>query len=406
MEPKKKSRRAQRRRKQEGKSSESGTKKSSSPEKTLAKRDPETNESVADEGESEASSSEDEASDPAKIRDRNKRLRAKAAAQRRKKRARERNKAVAQGLDTSEMVDDALARGGDATIKWAKKNSTLLQWTVILVILAGVGWQVYSWRQSRAIETASDQLYAGYEAEYGLVGVKQEPPSEDGFVDPRPRFASDTQRLKAAEDEYKKASSDKRQGPATLAKMGLAGIRYEQGKYKEAKKLYSEVRDSKLSKTDTDLRMRAVEGVGLSSEALKDLSGAEKAFRELENSDEPGFSALGLYHQARLAHVGGNKDKAKKLIAKVKKKIKDNKTTFLAAGYLEGKTQALLAEIDPSQAQASAAGGLDPAALDALRAKVGTDPDKVMDLIKDMQKNVKDLTAPLNSGSPANSAKP
>ncbi|HMR07763.1 MAG TPA: hypothetical protein PKA88_18405 [Polyangiaceae bacterium] len=334
----------------------------------------------------------EDADDPSKIRDRNKRLRAEAARKRRAKRERERDGAAAQGLDASELVDDALARGSHAATKWVRNNFGLLQWALLLVVGGVIGWQIYAWRTKQSLEKNSDQLIAAVEAETGLVGA---PPSEDPTFNPKRTFASHAERLKAAEEEYRSAAKALAgKGPGILAELGLAGVLYDQAKYDEALQSYESVVGSPLAKHDTDVRFRAIEGVGLCREAKGDAAGAEKAFKELEAADSQGFVALSFFHQARLAYAAGKKDKVKELLAKSKEKAEADKSPFATASYLERASRDLLAAVDPSVARTPSS-QYSPEQMDALKEQIMKDPSKLKKMLEDMQKNVKDLTKDL-----------
>ncbi|MEZ4226281.1 MAG: hypothetical protein R3B13_35365 [Polyangiaceae bacterium] len=346
---------------------------------------------------------EDEGDDPSKIRDRNKRLRAEAARKRRAKRDRERESAVAQGLDASEMVDDALARGTHAATQWVKRNFSLLQWALVISVAGLIGWQIYSWRKARTTEKSSDQLVAGVEAETGAVGA---PPTDDPTYNPKRTFESHAARLKAAEDDYRAAAAaEAGKGAGILAELGLAGVLYDQGKYDDALAAYEKVLGSALAKHDTDVRFRATEAVGLCKEAKGDTAGAEAAFKELEGSDSPGFAALGLYHRARLAFAAGKKDEVKELLKKSKEKAEADKSPFATSSYLERASRDLLASVDPTVARTPSSGDYSPEQLDALKAQIMQDPTKLKKMLEEMQKNVKDITkdlpAPPASGLPS-----
>ncbi|MET0791795.1 MAG: hypothetical protein ABW061_09765, partial [Polyangiaceae bacterium] len=145
---------------------------------------------------------------------------------------------------------------------------------------------------------------------------------------------------------------------ATFAKLGLATVLYDQGKYADAKVAYQAVKDSKLAGQDLAVKGRALEGVGISLEGAGDKEGAGKAFEELAKVDGLGFNALGAYHQARLAFAAGNPEKAKELLKDAQKQIdalappeaKDAKKP-LGGGptsYLQQSVKDLLRRVDPS----------------------------------------------------------
>jgi tetratricopeptide (TPR) repeat protein len=134
-----------------------------------------------------------------------------------------------------------------------------------------------------------------------------------------------------------------------MARLGLAGVLYDQGKYDDAKSMYDQVASSELAKLDPDAKGRAVEGSGLSLEGKGDKDGAMKRFGELENLDVAGFRELALFHQARLLHAKGDDDGAKERLKKVVEKLgKEKESNPLDShGYLLESARALLERIDP-----------------------------------------------------------
>jgi hypothetical protein len=240
--------------------------------------------------------------DPDAIKDRNKRVREEAAARRRSKREAEaRRAAPARNLDTSEIVDDALARTTHAASVWLKRHLNTLQWLILALIVGGIGYQIYTYRRGVSAAQLTDELHKAVSAAQGRVGQGEAAPDEyTQLGDPRPVFADEPARLKAAAEEYKKVENSGSATTSTLASLGLAGVLFDQGKYAEAKAEYQRVKSSSLAGRDLDVRARALEGIGLAEEAADHVDLALAAFRELGNLDAPAFAALGEYHQARL----------------------------------------------------------------------------------------------------------
>jgi len=280
------------------------------------------------------------------IRDRNRRIREEAAAKRRAKREGEKvaRRPTLGQLEASEIMDDALARTTHAVTSFLRRNFTIVQWVVIAVVVGGIGYQIYVYRRDKVEGRTTDALIAGVTQELSRVG--DEPAEDDeltGLGDPRPLHKTHDERLRAAEAAYKKVSEG--ESMRELARLGLAGVLFDQGKHKEALTEYRAVKGSPLGQTDTDARARATEGIGLCQEALGELDAALKTFRELENQDSAPLSALGLYHQARLEKKQGATDKAKGHLVAALKKISDSK---LEQSYVEQVARELLGSIDPS----------------------------------------------------------
>jgi tetratricopeptide (TPR) repeat protein len=294
------------------------------------------------------------------IRDKNRRIREEAAAKRRAKRDDEKKVArrpTLGQLEASEIVDDALARTTHAVTGWLRSHFTLVQWAVVAAFAGGIGWQVYVHHRDKVRGRTTDDLVTGIDQERARVG---DAPSEQdpmtGLADTRPTHKSEEERLRAAEAAYRKVSEgDNARG---LARLGLAGVLFDQGKHKEALAEYKAVKETKLAQDDADVRARVIEGIGLAQEALKDVAGAKKTFHELTNQDSAQFGALGLYHQARLEQMEGASDKAKEHLKAALKKLSDAKVKQV---YVEQVARELLASIDPT--------ALPPPSLESLSAE-------------------------------------
>ncbi len=337
-------------------------------------------------------------------KDKNARLR--AARQAKGEAAPRRASSAAAGLDASELVDDAFTRSGARLAHWAKRNARLLQGAAVAAVLAGLGWLGWSYQQRKVAQASSAELFTGLEAELAVVG----PAPAAGEETLGTTFETDEKRLLAASAGYSAAAAGQpKLGATGLAKLGLAGVLYDQGKYAEAKAAYEEVRASPLAAQDADVRARSLEGIGLSLEAQGDSEGAQKAFQELQNSDIPGMAALGLLHQARLAVVKGDKAKAKELLTQVEEKR--DKSGLLVTTYVQQAARELASILDPA-AVAPAGAGLgkySEAELRALEEQIKQDPSKLQELLDKLGKSVSQIPKPtdplpLPSGAPAGDA--
>ena len=279
----------------------------------------------------------------------NRRARRAARASARKKSNRERQRPAEVGLDTGERVDDALSRATDTSARWIKGHFNIVQWLIVAAIASWIGWQIYSWRSDKASAKTGDALAEAVNADLGRVGGTEDDP-DTRSIDTRRSFSTEDDQLAAAKAGYEKVIAEK---PSSLsvemARLGLAGVLYDQGKYDEAKSLYDGVASSELAKVDPEARGRSMEGSGLSLEGKGDKDGALKRFGELENIDVPGFRELALFHQARLLHEKGDDDGAKERLKKVVEKLgKEKESTALDShGYLLESARALLERIDP-----------------------------------------------------------
>ena len=290
--------------------------------------------------------------EPEAIKDRNARVRAEAAEKRRARRAREQAASPRRNLDASEVVDDALARSTHAAAGFLTKHFNKVQWVIMAGLAGWIAWEVYSWRHARTTEKATAALFKALSAETGRVGSDTSEADERGPGDSRRTFSTDEERLKAAKQEYLLAESSGMSASATtLADLGVAGVAYDLGQYKEAQSAYEKVRNSSAFQSDHDIKGRTLEGLGMALEAQKQDAAALKAFHELANMDEANFAALGLYHQARMLKAQGKTDEALKLLDKAGQKLTTLKETPGIIKYVGGQVLELLESIDAKKAR-------------------------------------------------------
>jgi tetratricopeptide (TPR) repeat protein len=347
------------------------------------------------------------------IQDRNARLRAEAAEQRRAKR--ERDKAVVAapiGLDASERVDDIFVRSTHAAATWLRNNFRWLQWVVIGGVVIGFGVQGYRYFAKSTAAKSTDALAVGLTAESGSIrsadDAKAANPELEVF-DARPVYDSVEAKDSAAEQGYRQAiATHGKTNAGWLARLGLAGVLYDQKKWDEAVELYRAVRGSDLAKSDPDILGRSLEGIGLCLEGKGDREGALQAFRELTNQEgSPSLATLGLYHQARILLAQGTKDKAKELALKAKERLdkdaqaaagKDADAPPPRPGYLAESVKMLVARIDPALPQS---GANTRSIADALR----DDPTKLQRMLDGLKQHPS-APEPAPSPAPAGSSQP
>ena len=285
------------------------------------------------------------------IRDRNRDTRQRSAQKRRDKRRKAKKQAeVAVGLDASEMVDDVLARVSFKTTRWVRENSFLVQAVAFVAFVSLCGWTVYRYFSARARDARSDVLFTAVDRQTGHVGEPVEPlMGEEGNIDPRPTYATREEQLVDAEAAYREVlkGASKTQATTVLAELGLATVLLQQGKYDEALSAYDSVKVSALAKRDPQVLGRALEGVGLCLEGKGDQKAALAAYQELQNTDIPRFSKLGLYHRTRIAHEQGDTTLAKELLAELEKKV-GTPDDPMNPGYTAAAMMELQMAIDPS----------------------------------------------------------
>jgi len=334
------------------------------------------------------------ASSTQSIKDRNQRLRAEAAEKRRAKRDAS-SLAASGGLTSTEMMDDALARGTHRAWTWIRANSALLQGIVVAGIVGGLSWQVYSWSSEKTAGTQSDSLMDGVNATLAPVGLAPEEPDyfkRNFAASTYQRFANDEARLAAAEESLQRAARTLKGPRAELAKVELAGVKYQQSKFDEAAQAYDSLQRSKLAQSDEDVRLRVLEGAGLAFEAAGKADEAIKRFQALSSSGIPEADALGWFHEARVLAATGNKDRAKTLIDQARKRLDEAKDTVGGFDALRESLDELMRTVDPTAVD-PATRGFSPASLQ--------DPEQLEKVLRSLRAKAPPAPAPAESPEPS-----
>jgi predicted negative regulator of RcsB-dependent stress response len=325
-----------------------------------------------------------EASEP-----QNRRARRAAAAQARKARMRERREAEAVGLDTQEMLDDALARSTDKAGKWVRKNSSTLQWVFVAGVVGWAGWGLYNWQAQEARAEASAALAIAVDTERGKVGdpSEQGKPNEQNVIDPTPIFEDRAALRKAALERFQAAEALRAgSGTSAYAQLGAASVLYDEGKFDEAATQFESVANSELAKSDPELRGRALDGLALTQESKGDKEAALKTYGRLDNTDTPGFEELALYQQARLQRDLGQLDAAKENIKKLNEKLGPSEPLAFSASYLEIAAKTLGEELGVEKPP-PASNPITPEQLKALQAGVQQKINAASEQIKENQES-------------------
>lgn len=283
----------------------------------------------------------------------NRRARRAALAKARKQRMRERQEAEAVGLDTQEVIDEALVRSTDTAAKFLRRHSSLLQWLLAGGLIGWAAWGGYGLYSAKVKAEAADLLAKALSAEGGKVGDPEQAgqPDEQGIVDPRPVFKDDEARLAAAQDALVKAVKVRESsGTAHYGKLALASVLFDQGKFDEAIQGYEAVAQSDFAKQDVELRGRAIEGIALALERKGDIQGALTRFQELAASKTPGFTLPALLDQARLQHALGKTEEAKATLKQFREELAEEKVAD-GPSYLAQRAEMITQQIDPAAAK-------------------------------------------------------
>lgn len=248
-------------------------------------------------------------------------------------------RSVATAADADPLLDKATELS-----RWAKKNQKAVTAiaTAAAVALAGtLGYVAYERRHE---SQASVELAKAIADERGRIGDPDKEEEPDRPHDPTPIFKTSEDRREAALAGYRAVESKYRgTGAAMLARLSEGSLLLDKEDADGALAAYGDVSTSPLARADSEVRGRALEGMGFAYELKADgqtgdgakglLDQAAKEYRELENTDVAGFKELGMYHQARILQKQGSTEPAvdllKKLHERLHKTSDDHKFVYL-----------------------------------------------------------------------------
>ncbi len=249
---------------------------------------------------------------------------------------------------------------------WAKKNQTVVQivGALLCVGLLGVAGFLY-WDQKRETE-ASVVLTKAIDVQRARIGEAKKDQEEDA---PKEQFFKTyDERRAAALKEYREVQAKfPKTGAAILSRLAEGSLLLDKHEADNALAAFNDVKGSALAAADTEVKGRALEGIGFAHEQKAALVPAEKdkhfdaalaAFKELENAaDVKGFKEMAMYHQARILMNKGDNAKAKEILLSLKERLEKTEEV-LAPGlptpptypYLKEVAMDRLHEIDPASA--------------------------------------------------------
>ncbi len=266
--------------------------------------------------------------------------------------------------EAAPLVDRAVKLGD-----WAKKNQGTVSAFMGAAIAVGLGVFGYTYYEKRQETQASVELAKAVGDEKGRIGDPDKAEDEEGRPhDPRPMFKTAEDRRDAALKKYRVVESKfKGTGAAILARLEEGSILLDKHDFAGAKAAFDEVKDSPLAKADTEVRGRALEGVGFAFELEAEgatgdarkaaLDAAGKTYHELEGTDVLGFEELALYHQARIVEKQGDTAKAIELLKKLHEKVTKPGENHPFV-YLEHVGEDRLRALDPAALPAKQPGQL------------------------------------------------
>lgn len=300
--------------------------------------------------------------DPSAVKDRNKKLRARAQGAR----AREREEAAAEGLDTRERVDDALAKASAGASRFIKNQFRWLQWVIVLGIVAWIGSLVVSYRKSRAFAKEGDRLGGALLVMHGKVASAVEG-EESYFKDVRPEFATAEARAEAAGKSLSDLANLENPELSAWVLLAKGAALMDQAKWDDALKLYQGL--AGRTEAPVSVRARATESQGVLFEAKGDRKQARAAYEKLLSFSLGDVKLLGKIHLSRLDLLDGNKDKARNDLTALLPDLKKEDDPVLGKTYLLAAIEDLLKTIDPKP-EAPSGGGISPEQLEQLKKQI------------------------------------
>ena len=277
--------------------------------------------------------------------------------------ARPAKRAVPDAVEAADPLIERTQRLGE----WVKKNKNLVQGLAVLVVLGLIGGTVYLYMDHKKALDASVALSQAVADERGMIGDPEKIQDDDTPHENIPVFRTPEERRDAALAKYREVDSHyKGTGAAWLARLGEGAMLLDKRDPDGAIAAFSDVAGSSLAKADSEVRGRALEGLGFSYELKaqlhpderdKDLDQAIEQYKQLEAADVFGFKQMAIYHQARCYEAKGDKTKAIELLKGLREELMRDPQGHLF-DELKSLTDDRLRRLDPTIVPAKRPGGL------------------------------------------------
>jgi predicted negative regulator of RcsB-dependent stress response len=255
--------------------------------------------------------------------------------------------------------------------KWVSTNARTLIVTgvaIVCVAAAVTGWIVY---RNWVAETASNIVFRGASADVARVGntVPADVKQHFGI------FSNESDRVNAEKTALDSVRARYGGTPyALVARLSQANIALDANKFDEAASIFGEIIGDPQSKAFAFLRVRAIEGMGITRENQKRYDDAITYYQSLASEPFHGAKQLGLY---RLSHVYQAKGDTVTAVAKLKeaKELFDKAPVRSADVDLENHVVSELQMLDPTTAAPTSPSTLSP----------DMDPAALQEMINQMQ---------------------
>jgi predicted negative regulator of RcsB-dependent stress response len=223
----------------------------------------------------------------------------------------------------AEMADDEFTRKTASAFSWIIEKKTVL---ISLAVIGLVGVGIYMFTQSSKTAAAEEAAAAFQNG--------ADPYVESSAGDDAAKRKEQIDKAVTAFETTRAQYKDRR--ISTLATLGLAGARFDQGKNDDAKTLYDEF----LGRPDTDPFAKAIalQGKAVALEDKGDHQGAVDAWKAVEGLSRDAYGLMANVQIGRLLEASGKNDAAKAHYTKVQ--------TDYSKALEELSNRALKAQID------------------------------------------------------------
>ncbi len=268
--------------------------------------------------------------------------------------------------------NDVLMASTMAAMDWAAKRWRQIGLAALALALAGGAYAGYAYHRADREEKATALATKAALAQQAEVATPQTSPEVLKRINTVPSEEERSKIVLASFSEARTKFGDT--GPGMLARLGEAGALLDAKKWDEALAAFEEVRRTALANADANVRLRCIEGIGYAREGKGAVEEARRAYEELANMSEKGAKPLGLYHQARLDLLKGDKPAAILKLKQAHEILGGNGPVVGPPTYLRGQVDRLLGDLDPNAVPKAprggpGKGGLTPEMIQRLKAQ-------------------------------------
>jgi tetratricopeptide (TPR) repeat protein len=260
---------------------------------------------------------------------------------------------AAEEAAAAEAVQDEFQAKGFELVEWVQENRSIVLGALGAVVVAGLGFGIYSVASRGNDAEASAQWTKALEIYDAPVGPDPDP------ADSKPAYATDDEKAKAARTAFEGVvSQHKGTGAAAIANLYVGHSALKLKDFDGAVAAYEAYLQG--AKPGDDLRFAAFDGIAAAKEEKGDVKGAIEALEKLvelgSTTDEDGA----LLNLARLYKKDGNDAKARERLDQLLKTYPDTALKARADEISATLTAAKPAESKPADSKPAEAGTTAP----------------------------------------------